>query len=92
MEMAEVEIDIFLQVFGMLRSGTGGLVEAVDVVFSVPKRPVRPSLAYDGTDAKFETFGRDRRRVAVCPDLSPGRTAGPSRCLSLCFTFEFHEH
>ena len=33
MEIAEVEIDIFLQVFGMLRSGTGGLVEAVDVIF-----------------------------------------------------------
>ena len=59
---------------------------------SVPKRPVRPSLAWDGTDAKFETFGRDGRLVAVRPDLCPGRTAGPYRCLSLCFIFEFHEH
>jgi len=56
---------------------------------SVPKRPVRPSLASDGTDAKFETFGRDGRPIA---DLCPGRTAGPYRCLSLCFIFEFHEH
>ena len=61
-------------------------------VSSVPKRPVRPSLAWDGTDAKFETFGRDGRPVAVRPDLCPGRTAGPYRCLSLCFIFEFHEH
>ena len=30
--------------------------------------------------------------VAVRPDLCPGRTAGPYRCLSLCFIFKSHEY
>ena len=36
--------------------------------------------------------GRDGRLVVVRPDLCLGRTAGPYRCLSLCFIFESHEH
>jgi len=38
------------------------------------------------------SVGRDGRPVGVRPDLCWRRTAGPYRCLSLCFIFEFHEH
>ena len=30
--------------------------------------------------------------LVVRPDLCPGRTAGPYRCLSLCFIFKSHEY
>ena len=61
-----------------------------------PKTGRTPSLRpLDGTDAQLQsvlTFGWDGRPVAVHSDIWTGQTAGPYRCLSLCFIFEFHEH